>query len=73
MVTKIDLAMAVEFNAAEANHNIQAVRPGMVVLNVSAKSGEDMDGLLELLGSRRATARVVAASQNASAFAAHDE
>src|ERR1700741_2395226 len=38
VITKIDLAEAVEFDAAAANRSIQSVRPGMTVLNVSVKS-----------------------------------
>ncbi len=50
IVTKMDLAAAVEFDWNAAYANIQAVRPNMQVLRVSAKSGEGMDewqGLLE--------------------------
>jgi len=72
LITKIDLAAAVEFNAVVANRNIQAVRPGMTVLDVSAKSGGGMEQFLDLLRSRRNAARVVAASQGAKAFAAPD-
>src|ERR1700678_2353199 len=53
LITKIDLAAAVEFNAVVANCNIQAVRPGMIVLDVSAKSGGGMEQFLDLLRSRR--------------------
>jgi len=56
VITKIDLAAAVEFDAASASRNIQAVRPGMVILSVSAKSISGMDGYLEFLRSRRASA-----------------
>jgi hydrogenase nickel incorporation protein HypB len=54
VITKIDLAAAVEFDAASASRNIQAVRPGMVILSVSAKSASGMDGYLKFLRSRRA-------------------
>src|SRR6202050_5711330 len=47
VITKIDLASAVEFNAVVAYSNIQAVRPGMKVLNVSAKSDAGMQELLD--------------------------
>jgi hydrogenase nickel incorporation protein HypB len=57
VVTKIDLAEAVEFNAPAANRNIQAVRPGMTILDVSVKSGEGMEEFLEFLQSRRENAR----------------
>jgi hydrogenase nickel incorporation protein HypB len=59
MITKIDLAAAVEFNALAANRSIQAVRPGMIVFDVLAKSGEGMEELLDFLPSRRAAARGV--------------
>lgn len=42
VITKMDLAAAVEFNEAAALANIQAVRPGMQVFNVSAKTGTGM-------------------------------
>jgi len=47
VVTKMDLAPAVEFDWHAAYGNIQAVRPGMQVLKLSAKSG---DGMQEYLG-----------------------
>jgi hydrogenase nickel incorporation protein HypB len=53
IITKTDLAPAVEFNWTAARENIQAVRPGMHVLEVSAKSGEGMDRWLDLLAARR--------------------
>jgi len=49
VVTKIDLAAAVEFDWEAAEENIQRVRPGMRVLRVSAKTGEGMDGWLAFL------------------------
>ena len=42
VVTKVDLADAVEFDWNAAHANIQAVRPGMAVLPVSAKTGQGM-------------------------------
>jgi hydrogenase nickel incorporation protein HypB len=60
LITKIDLAEAVDFDSAAANRNIQAVRPGMTVLDVSSKSGAGMTEFLGLLGSRRAAARAIA-------------
>lgn len=39
VITKIDLAGAVEFDEAAALASIQAVRPGMQVFQVSAKTG----------------------------------
>jgi hydrogenase nickel incorporation protein HypB len=53
VLTKMDLAAAVEFDQEAATRNIQAVRPGMTILNVSAKSGEGIVEYLEFLQSRR--------------------
>lgn len=53
VITKMDLAAAVEFDAAAMHRHIQAVRPGMRVLEVSAKSGLGMDEFVALLESRR--------------------
>lgn len=52
VVTKIDLAEAVEFDRAVACANMQAVRPGIPVLEVSAKKGIGMDAWLEFLLSK---------------------
>ena len=49
VITKIDLATAVEFDELTANANIQAVRPGMRVFKVSAKTNEGMDDCLQFL------------------------
>ena len=43
LITKMDLAAAVEFDAAAALRNIQSVRPGMAVLELSAKTGHGME------------------------------
>ena len=53
VVTKMDLAEAVEFDAAALGRNIQAVRPGMPVLHVSSKTGDGMNDSLGFLESRR--------------------
>ena len=63
VITKIDLAEAVEFNAEAANRSIQAVRSGMAVLNVSAKSGDGMKEFLGFLRTRRDNARAITVSQ----------
>src|SRR5579863_451505 len=52
VITKLDLAVAVEFGWDTAYNNIQAVRPGMPVLKVSAKTGEGMEGYLGFLKTR---------------------
>ena len=54
IITKIDLAEAVEFDHAAAHRNIQSVRPGMRVFEVSAKTGAGLDELLPLLSARPA-------------------
>jgi hydrogenase nickel incorporation protein HypB len=56
VITKIDLAEAVEFDNDAAKVNIQAVRPGIEVLEVSAKTGEGMPEWLSVLNSRRSAA-----------------
>ena len=61
VITKSDIAAAVEFDEAAARRNIQAVRPGMEVFKVSSKSGEGMDKYLEFLAGRRAQFRASAA------------
>jgi hydrogenase nickel incorporation protein HypB len=48
LLTKMDLAAAVEFDRAAALANIQSVRPGMHVLEVSTKSGQGMDEIVAL-------------------------
>ena len=53
VITKIDLATAVEFDELAANANIQAVRPGMDVFKVSAKTNEGMEGFLQFLAQKR--------------------
>lgn len=61
IVTKIDLAAAVEFNWEVVCNNIQAVRPGMKVFQVSAKSGDGVQAFLEFLAARLAELRQAAA------------
>jgi hydrogenase nickel incorporation protein HypB len=70
VITKVDLATAVEFNSVAANRNIQAVRPGMTALDVSTKFGEGMEEFLDFLRSRRSAAGVTAVSQGAGASTA---
>ncbi len=57
VVTKMDLADAVEFDMHALERNIQAVRPGMQVFPVSAKTGEGMAEYLGFLRSRQAELR----------------
>jgi hydrogenase nickel incorporation protein HypB len=62
IVSKIDLAAAVEFSWETAYNNIQAVRPGMPVLKLSAKTGEGMEEYSGFLASRLTELRQVACS-----------
>jgi hydrogenase nickel incorporation protein HypB len=49
VVTKMDLAAAVEFDGAAVRANVERVRPGMRVIEVSAKTGAGMDEWLRVL------------------------
>jgi hydrogenase nickel incorporation protein HypB len=52
-ITKIDLAAACEFDRAAARANIAAVRPGLTVLETSAKTGAGIDDWLTHLAAAR--------------------
>jgi hydrogenase nickel incorporation protein HypB len=60
VITKMDLAAAVEFDAAATHRNIQAVRPGMQVFEASAKTGAGLELFLQFLESRLAELRLSA-------------
>ena len=62
VITKLDLAEAVEFDAAAADKNIRAVRPGMPVLSLRAKTGQGMAEFLEFLEARRSNREAAAMS-----------
>src|SRR5437016_12022392 len=49
VISKCDLAAAVEFDAAAAHSAVESVRPGMRILELSAKSGQGMTEWLEFL------------------------
>lgn len=57
VVTKMDLADAVEFDLEMAAENILAVRPGMRIVTVSSKSGQGMEYLFKLLAQGRSSKR----------------
>ena len=57
VITKIDLAEACEFDRAAAHAAIEEVRPGMTIVEVSAKRGTGMDDWMTLLHARRAAWR----------------
>jgi hydrogenase nickel incorporation protein HypB len=54
VITKIDLAEAVEFDRTVARSNIQSVRPGMPMLELSSKTNQGMDDWMALLASKAA-------------------
>jgi hydrogenase nickel incorporation protein HypB len=53
VITKIDLAAAVDFDRTAARANIQSVRPGIPMLELSSKSGQGMGHWMDLLASKR--------------------
>lgn len=53
IITKIDIAAAVEFDVAAARANILAVSPEIQILEVSAKTGQGMDAWYAYLAERR--------------------
>jgi hydrogenase nickel incorporation protein HypB len=57
IITKMDLATAAEFDLAAARHNIESVRPGMQVFEVSSKTGVGMKDVLSFLHAQRARSR----------------
>jgi hydrogenase nickel incorporation protein HypB len=54
IITKIDLAQAAEFDLTAARRNIESVRPGMQIFEVSAKTGLGMNKVLGFLKSQLA-------------------
>ncbi len=54
ILTKMDLAEAVEFDSTAADANIQRVRPGMATLRVSSKNAAGMSAWIDFLTSARA-------------------
>jgi hydrogenase nickel incorporation protein HypB len=49
VITKNELAIAVEFDWETARKSIESVRPGMQIFRLSAKTGEGMNEYLEFL------------------------
>jgi hydrogenase nickel incorporation protein HypB len=58
VLTKMDLAEAVEFDLSAADCNIQRVRPGMPLLKVSSKNSAGMSEWLQFLASVSASYRL---------------
>jgi hydrogenase nickel incorporation protein HypB len=53
IITKIDIAAAVEFDVVTARENILAVSPDIQIFEVSAKTGKGMDAWFAFLAERR--------------------
>jgi hydrogenase nickel incorporation protein HypB len=51
LITKMDLAAAAEFDLEAARRNIQSVRPGMLVIEISSKTGQGMESVIKLIDS----------------------
>jgi hydrogenase nickel incorporation protein HypB len=49
IITKMDMAEAAEFDVAAARRNIEDVRPGMQIFEVSAKTGSGMQDVFQFL------------------------
>ena len=60
VVTKNELADAVEFDWNAAQTSIQSVRPGMQIFRLSAKTGQGMEEYLSFLSQQLAEQRAVA-------------
>lgn len=54
VITKIDLAEAVDFDREAAHKSLQAIRPGIRIFETSAKTGAGMDAWLDYLATQRA-------------------
>jgi hydrogenase nickel incorporation protein HypB len=52
IITKMDMADAAEFELAAARRNIQSVRPGMQIFEVSSKTGLGVESILGFLRSQ---------------------
>ena len=57
IITKMDMAEAAEFDVAAARRNIEGVRPGMQIFEVSAKTGSGMQDVFQLLRDQLAHSR----------------
>jgi hydrogenase nickel incorporation protein HypB len=57
IITKMDLAEAAEFDVAAARRNIESVRPGMQIFEVSSKTGHGMQAVFDLLHAQLASGR----------------
>lgn len=53
MITKLDLADAAGFDLELARRNIQRVRPGMMIMEISARTGRGMDSAVACFEQQR--------------------
>ena len=60
VITKNELAPAVEFDWETARKSIESVRPGMQIFRLSAKTGDGMQSFQDFLAQRLAEHRAVA-------------
>jgi hydrogenase nickel incorporation protein HypB len=58
VITKMDMAEAADFDLVTARRNIQSVRPGMQIFEVSSKTGHGMDAVLSYLQAQMESARM---------------
>jgi hydrogenase nickel incorporation protein HypB len=59
IITKMDMAEAAEFDLAGARRNIESVRPGMRIFEVSAKTGFGMQQVFQFLRDQLARSREI--------------
>jgi hydrogenase nickel incorporation protein HypB len=59
IITKMDMAEAAEFDLAAARRNIESVRPGMRIFEVSAKTGSGMQQVFQFLRDQLARSREI--------------
>jgi hydrogenase nickel incorporation protein HypB len=57
IITKMDIAEAADFDVTTARRNIESVRPGMQIFEVSAKTGSGMLDVFQLLHDQHAHSR----------------
>ena len=62
IITKMDLAAAVEFDEQAACRNVHAVRPGMRIIKLSSKTGDGVQAFLDFLGEQRSRSRAATES-----------
>jgi hydrogenase nickel incorporation protein HypB len=59
----MDMAHAAEFDLAAARRNIEGVRPGMKIFEVSSKIGTGLDDVIAYLRAQREASRASALPQ----------